>query len=85
MIIFFITTGYSEEMFELLVFAVKDLKKSLRDQGSDLMIRIGSAENVIQELVKEVVYSLLSLLFIVKELKELQALINSLCSRTGTG
>ena len=72
-------------MFELLVFAVKDLKKSLRDQGSDLMIRIGSAENVIQELVKEVVYSLLSLLFIVKELKELQALINSLCSRTGTG
>ena len=72
-------------MFELLVFAVKDLKKSLRDQGSDLMIRIGSAENVIQELVKEVVYSLLSLLFIVKELKELQALINSVCSRSGTG
>ncbi|XP_074355151.1 uncharacterized protein LOC141693864 isoform X2 [Apium graveolens] len=45
---------YSEEMFQLLVFAVKDLKKSLRDQGSDLMIRIGSAENVIGELVKEV-------------------------------
>lgn len=42
-------------MFQLLVFAVKDLKKSLRDQGSDLMIRIGSAENVIQELVEEVV------------------------------
>lgn len=42
-------------MFQLLVFAVKDLKKSLRDQGSDLMIRIGNAENVIQELVKEVV------------------------------
>ncbi|KAL1813856.1 hypothetical protein DCAR_0626239 [Daucus carota subsp. sativus] len=49
-----VLSRYSEEMFELLVFAVKDLKKSLRDQGSDLMIRIGSAENVIQELVKEV-------------------------------
>ncbi|KAK1366662.1 Photolyase/cryptochrome alpha/beta domain-containing protein [Heracleum sosnowskyi] len=49
-----VLSRYSEEMFELLVFAVKDLKRSLRNQGSDLMIRIGSAENVIQELVKEV-------------------------------
>lgn len=49
-----ILSRYSEEMFDLLVFAVKDLKKSLRDQGSDLMIRTGSAEIVIQELVKEV-------------------------------
>lgn len=30
---------FSDETLELLLFAVKDLKKSLRDQGSDLMIR----------------------------------------------
>lgn len=41
-------------MQEMVLFAVEDLRKSLKELGSDLMIRFGSAENVIQELVKEV-------------------------------
>ncbi|PKI54488.1 hypothetical protein CRG98_025002 [Punica granatum] len=44
---------YSDEMLELLLFALKDLKDSLIEQGSDLMIRIGSAEKVLPELAKE--------------------------------
>lgn len=50
-----ITAGFSDEMLELALFAVKDLRQSLKDQGCDLMIRFGNAEIVIQELVKEVV------------------------------
>jgi len=50
-----ITAGFSDEMIELALFAVKDLRQSLKDQGCDLMIRFGNAEIVIQELVKEVV------------------------------
>lgn len=42
-------------MLELLLFALEDLRKLLREQSSDLMIRFGSAENVIPELVTEVV------------------------------
>lgn len=42
-------------MQEIILLAVEDLRKSLKDLGSDLMIRFGSAENVIRELVKEVV------------------------------
>ncbi|CAI9295742.1 unnamed protein product [Lactuca saligna] len=45
---------FTEEKLELLLFAVKDLRKSLKDQGSDLMIRFGRTESVIQDLVKEV-------------------------------
>ncbi|KAI3778109.1 hypothetical protein L2E82_07139 [Cichorium intybus] len=45
---------FNEEMLELLLFAVKDLRKSLKDLGSDLMIRSGRTESVIQDLVKEV-------------------------------
>lgn len=41
-------------MLELLLHALSDLKYSLREHGSDLLIRYGSAEKVIQELVKEV-------------------------------
>lgn len=44
---------FNEEMLELLLFAVKDLRKSLKDLGSDLMIRSGRTESVIQDLVKE--------------------------------
>lgn len=47
--------GFSDEMLELLLFALEDLSKLLREQSSDLMIRFGSAENVIPELVTEVV------------------------------
>uniref|UniRef100_A0A5B7B338 Photolyase/cryptochrome alpha/beta domain-containing protein n=1 Tax=Davidia involucrata TaxID=16924 RepID=A0A5B7B338_DAVIN len=49
-----ILSRFSDEMLELVLFAVEDLRKSLKNQGSDLMIRFGSAENVIRELVKEV-------------------------------
>ncbi|KAJ9536347.1 hypothetical protein OSB04_un000483 [Centaurea solstitialis] len=45
---------FTEEMLELLLFAVKDLRNSLKDLGSDLMIRFGRTESVIQDLVKEV-------------------------------
>lgn len=47
--------GFSDETFELLLSALGDLKSSLMEQGSNLMIRFGSSESVIEELVKEVV------------------------------
>ncbi|KHG08029.1 Uncharacterized protein F383_34875 [Gossypium arboreum] len=47
-------SGYSDDMLELLLFALEDLRNSLKEQGSNLMIRYGCAENVIKELVKEV-------------------------------
>ncbi|TYI53173.1 hypothetical protein E1A91_D12G300300v1 [Gossypium mustelinum] len=49
-----ILSRYSDDMLELLLFALEDLRKSLKEQGSNLMIRYGCAENVIKELVKEV-------------------------------
>ena len=55
LILSIIDAGFSDEMLELILFAVEDLRKSLKDQGSNLMIRFGSAENVIRELVKEVI------------------------------
>lgn len=48
-----ILSHFTEEMLELVLFALKDLRKSLKDQGSDLMVRFGSAEAIIQDLVKE--------------------------------
>ncbi|MCI35780.1 hypothetical protein A2U01_0057001, partial [Trifolium medium] len=48
-----ILSRFSDEMLELVLFALQDLKKSLRDRGSDLMIRFGNAENVIQKLATE--------------------------------
>ena len=47
--------GFSSEMVELVLFAVEDLRKSLKENGSNLMIRFGKVENVLRELVKEVV------------------------------
>ncbi|KAH9647539.1 photolyase/cryptochrome alpha/beta domain-containing protein [Citrus sinensis] len=49
-----ILSRYSNEMLELVIFALEDLRKSLKEQGSDLMIRFGRVENVIRELVEEV-------------------------------
>lgn len=46
------TADFTEEKLELLLFAVKDLRNSLKDLGSDLMIRSGRTESVIQDLVK---------------------------------
>lgn len=48
-----ILSGCSDERLELIVLAVEDLRKLLKELGSDLMIRFGVAESVIQELVKE--------------------------------
>ncbi|KAJ8560389.1 hypothetical protein K7X08_004447 [Anisodus acutangulus] len=49
-----ILSRFSDEMLELLVFALEDLRSSLKEQGSNLMIRFGTAESVIEGLVKEV-------------------------------
>lgn len=49
-----IFTGFSDDMVELLLFALEDLKRSLKERGSNLMIRFGAAESVIEGLVKEV-------------------------------
>ncbi|KAG8381484.1 hypothetical protein BUALT_Bualt06G0126600 [Buddleja alternifolia] len=49
-----ILSRFSDEVIELLLFALEDLRKLLKEQGSNLMIRFGSAESVICELVKEV-------------------------------
>ncbi|OMO98081.1 hypothetical protein COLO4_14152 [Corchorus olitorius] len=49
-----ILSRYSDEMLELVLFALDDLRNSLKEHGSNLMIRFGSAESVITELVKEV-------------------------------
>ena len=39
---------------ELAIIASEELRSSLKKQGSDLMLRYGNAENVIEDLVKEV-------------------------------
>ncbi|GAB4825982.1 hypothetical protein Ancab_008851 [Ancistrocladus abbreviatus] len=49
-----ILSRFSDEMLELLLLAIDDLRKSLEEQGSNLMIRFGHSEYVIRELVKEV-------------------------------
>ncbi|KAI7756989.1 hypothetical protein M8C21_004424 [Ambrosia artemisiifolia] len=49
-----ILRDFNEEMFELILYALKDLRDSLKDLGSNLMIRFGRTESVIQDLVKEV-------------------------------
>ncbi|CAA3024300.1 Hypothetical predicted protein [Olea europaea subsp. europaea] len=49
-----IVSRFSDEMLELLLFALEDLRKLLKEKGSNLMIKFGSAERVIGQLVKEV-------------------------------
>ncbi|KAJ6410681.1 hypothetical protein OIU84_007437 [Salix udensis] len=49
-----ILSRYNDEKLELVLYALEDLRKSLKKQGSNLMIRFGNAENVIKELVLEV-------------------------------
>ena len=49
-----IGVGYSDDMLELVLYALGDLRKLLKEQGSNLMIRFGSTENVIRELALEV-------------------------------
>ncbi|XP_058085009.1 uncharacterized protein LOC131232641 [Magnolia sinica] len=49
-----ILSRFPDEILELVLFALEDLRKSLKDQGSDLLIGFGSAEDIILKLVKEV-------------------------------
>ncbi|KAJ4953978.1 hypothetical protein NE237_030810 [Protea cynaroides] len=49
-----ILSRFSDEMLELVILALEDLREWLKSKGSNLMIRFGSAENVILELVEEV-------------------------------
>ncbi|KAJ4950660.1 hypothetical protein NE237_027492 [Protea cynaroides] len=49
-----ILSCFSDEMLELVVLALEDLREWLKSQGSNLMIRFVSAENVMLELVQEV-------------------------------
>ncbi|KAF9668248.1 hypothetical protein SADUNF_Sadunf15G0109300 [Salix dunnii] len=48
-----ILSRYNDEKLELVLYALEDLRKSLKKLGSNLMIRFGNAENVIKELVLE--------------------------------
>ncbi|KAG6415624.1 hypothetical protein SASPL_123037 [Salvia splendens] len=49
-----ILSRFSDEMLELLLFALEDLRRLLKDRGSNLMIRFGTAEDVIRKMVNEV-------------------------------
>lgn len=49
-----ICSRLSSQMLEMLIDAVQNLKQLLRDQGSDLIIRYGRAEDILLALVKEV-------------------------------
>uniref|UniRef100_A0ACD5XUW6 Uncharacterized protein n=3 Tax=Avena sativa TaxID=4498 RepID=A0ACD5XUW6_AVESA len=48
-----ILAGYSDTMLELLLFALKDLKSTLKLQQSDLLIALGNAEDVVLKLANE--------------------------------
>ncbi|KAM7266414.1 hypothetical protein ACFE04_004311 [Oxalis oulophora] len=45
---------YSDEMLELLLLTLHDLRMSLKQQGSNLFIGFGRSEDVIRQLLKEV-------------------------------
>ncbi|CAL9226785.1 unnamed protein product [Arabidopsis halleri] len=49
-----ILSRYTTDTLELAIIALEDLRKTLKKQGSNLMLRYGNAENVIADLVKEV-------------------------------
>ncbi|CAN8325888.1 unnamed protein product [Cochlearia groenlandica] len=49
-----ILSRYTTETLELAIIALEELRISLQKQGSNLMLRYGNAENVIEDLVKEV-------------------------------
>ncbi|XP_062092132.1 cryptochrome DASH, chloroplastic/mitochondrial isoform X2 [Humulus lupulus] len=49
-----ILSRFSDEMLEMVLLALEDLRNSLRSKGSNLVIRLGSAESVLRKLVKEV-------------------------------
>lgn len=50
----YICSRSSSQMLEMLIDAVKNLKQTLKDHGSDLIIRFGRTEDILPTLVKEV-------------------------------
>ncbi|KAL0891016.1 hypothetical protein Bca101_014999 [Brassica carinata] len=48
-----ILSRYTTDTLELAIVALEELRSSLKKQGSDLMLRYGNAENVIEDVVKE--------------------------------
>ncbi|KAJ3692767.1 hypothetical protein LUZ60_011862 [Juncus effusus] len=49
-----ILSEYSDLTLELLLYALKELRSTLKINGSDLVLRLGNCERVISELVNEV-------------------------------
>ncbi|KAL6127000.1 hypothetical protein ACLB2K_075045 [Fragaria x ananassa] len=49
-----ILSRFEDEMLEMAVAALEDLRNALRDKGTNLMVRFGKAENVIQDIVEKV-------------------------------
>lgn len=47
--------GFSDEMLEMVILALEDLRACLRSRGSNLMVRFGRVENVLPKLAIEVV------------------------------
>ncbi|KAL6004875.1 hypothetical protein ACLOJK_005431 [Asimina triloba] len=48
-----IVSRFSDEMLEMVLFALEDLRRLLKDQGSDLLVGFGSAEDVLLKLMEE--------------------------------
>ncbi|PKA60722.1 Cryptochrome DASH, chloroplastic/mitochondrial [Apostasia shenzhenica] len=47
-------SGLSDEMLDALLIALEDLKKLLKNQGSDLFVGFGNAEDIIMRIVNDV-------------------------------
>ncbi|KAJ8752906.1 hypothetical protein K2173_008641 [Erythroxylum novogranatense] len=82
-----ILSRFDDEMLEMALFALEDLRKSLKERGSNLMVRFGGAESVIGNIVQqfkvtnvfaeeEVEYHLRQILDIVEETVEQSALLD---------
>ncbi|XP_078448055.1 DNA photolyase [Wolffia australiana] len=46
--------GYGDDILELLLFSLHDLRKALRDQGSDLLLAFGDASDEIMKVANQV-------------------------------
>ncbi|GAU45669.1 hypothetical protein TSUD_268360 [Trifolium subterraneum] len=62
-----ILSRFSDEMLELILFALQDLRKSLRDRGSDLMIRMEQVQATCIFAEQEVEYELLFIMDVVNQ------------------
>ncbi|KAG0491955.1 hypothetical protein HPP92_005353 [Vanilla planifolia] len=74
-----IISGLSDEMLDLLLIALEDLKELLKDQGTDLCIRFGSAED---EVMKVAIGVKATQVFVEEDLDySIQNVINNVGSR----